>query len=76
MTHLRVACTKHEEQTVDDKQAVHDALPARRLARGVRMDEDLWCFVDEVAAADGSGSASKVIERWIRERRETLRQAA
>lgn len=61
---------------MDDAARVHTAQRSRRLARGVRMDEDLWEFVDEVAAAHGGGSASKIIEKWIRERREERLRAA
>ena len=48
----------------------------RRLARGVRMDADLWAFVDALAAEMTEGNASALIAKWVREKRAAVRSAA
>lgn len=56
-----------------DGAAVHNG---RRLARGVRMDADLWAFVDDLAEIMTDGNASALITKWVREKREAVRSAA
>lgn len=47
-----------------------------RIARGVRMDEDLWAFIDGLAEIMTGGNASALIEKWAREKRDAVRGAA
>jgi len=55
---------------MQNTDAVHTPPPKeKRIARGVRMEEELWRFVDGLAVME-NGSASAVIERLVRERRE------
>lgn len=61
---------------MDDATTVHKAKPERRVARGVRMDESLWTFVDDLAEIMTDGNASKLIEKWAREKRDAVRGAA
>lgn len=58
---------------VDTPKAVHKP---KRLARGVRMDADLWEFVDDLAGIMTGGNASALIEKWAREKRSAVQQAA
>lgn len=61
---------------MDDTRTVHTA-PVKRVPRGVRMDENLWDFVDDMAPVLGEKSGSHVIERWVREKRDAvLKEAA
>lgn len=59
---------------MDDTVSVHKP-PAKRVARGIRMGEDLWAFVDGMAPVAGEESASALIERWVREKRDAVRSA-
>lgn len=40
------------------------------------MSEDLWEWVDGMAVIHGEGNASRLIERWVREKREAVKQVA
>lgn len=57
-----------------EKNTVHP--PETRSPRGVRMADDLWDFVDTLAEAQGDGNASRLIERWVREKRDHVRRVA
>ena len=60
---------------MEDTPPVHET-PERRIARGVRMAAGLWDFVDGQADAMGDENASRLIERWVNEKREAVRQVA
>lgn len=60
---------------MDDTHDVHEAPAKVRTPRGIRMDADLWEFVDGMAEAQGEGNASRLIERWVREKREAVNEA-
>lgn len=55
-------------------QDVHKSEP--RTARGVRMERDLWTFVDDLAEIMTDGNASALIAKWVREKRDAVREAA
>lgn len=57
-------------------EAVHKTPAEKRVARGVRMDESLWAFVDDLAEMVSDGNASRLIERWAREKRDAVKGAA
>lgn len=60
---------------MQDKRSVHGKKESRRIARGVRMSAELWAFVDWRAESEGDGNASRLIERWVQEKRDELRAA-
>jgi hypothetical protein len=49
---------------------------SKRVARGVRMDADLWSFIDDLAEIMTDGNASALIEKWASEKRDAVRSAA
>lgn len=62
---------------MENTATVHDKKEAeRRIPRGIRMAESLWEFVDGQAKAVGEDSASSLIERWVREKRDAVRKVA
>ena len=40
------------------------------------MDADLWAFIDDLADIMTDGNASRLIEKWAREKRDAVRDAA
>lgn len=48
----------------------------KRVARGVRMDASLWAFIDDLAEIMTDGNASRLIEKWAKEKRKAIRDAA
>lgn len=58
-----------------DTGGVHTAPREQRVARGVRMAESLWSFVDDLADIMTDGNASALIEKWAREKRDAVRSA-
>ena len=61
---------------MQDKGQVHVAKATQRVARGIRMERALWDFVDNQAHALGLENGGRLIERWVREKREAIREAA
>lgn len=60
---------------MQDTRSVHGKKDSRRIARGVRMSAELWAFVDWQAEETGEGNASRMIERWVAEKRDERRAA-
>ena len=57
---------------MQDKAQVHVAKGKQRIARGIRMPRELWEFVDAHATVVGDENGGRLIERWVRERREAV----
>lgn len=48
----------------------------KRIPRGVRLEADVWDFIDGVAKATGEEGAAQVVTRWAREKMDRVREAA
>lgn len=56
--------------------SVHNKTKGKRIARGVRMEQELWDFIEGQAKTFGESGASAVIARWAREKLKAFRRVA
>lgn len=59
---------------MQSKPQVHRK-PAR-IARGVKMERELWEFAEWQASEIGERSASSMVRRWVMEKRDAVRRVA